>query len=110
MGGERELQDSQGPDCSCVSDRPVGGLGRDTMDGGGARLPARARRTLVPRRRLSRLSAAGLLLVVVRLRRLCAADLLQGRADRGVGRSEEHTSELQSLMRISYAVFCLTKK
>src|SRR3546814_4512588 len=25
-------------------------------------------------------------------------------------RSEEHTSELQSLMRISYAVFCLTKK
>src|SRR3546814_10473104 len=29
---------------------------------------------------------------------------------RAVGRSEEHTSELQSLMRISYAVFCLTKK
>src|SRR3546814_5918624 len=28
----------------------------------------------------------------------------------GQGRSEEHTSELQSLMRISYAVFCLTKK
>src|SRR3546814_3055424 len=27
-----------------------------------------------------------------------------------VGRSEEHTSELQSLMRISYAVLCLTKK
>src|SRR3546814_2813310 len=36
------------------------------------------------------------------------------RARRGAaqlqGRSEEHTSELQSLMRISYAVFCLTKK
>src|SRR3546814_8463101 len=30
-----------------------------------------------------------------------------GRTDR---RSEEHTSELQSLMRISYAVFCLKKK
>src|SRR3546814_10704739 len=29
---------------------------------------------------------------------------------RRVGRSEEHTSELQSLMRISYAVFCLKKK
>src|SRR3546814_7766577 len=30
---------------------------------------------------------------------------------RGIeGRSEEHTSELQSLMRISYAVFCLKKK
>src|SRR3546814_7816899 len=32
----------------------------------------------------------------------------QGRDDRR--RSEEHTSELQSLMRISYAVFCLKKK
>src|SRR3546814_10793630 len=29
---------------------------------------------------------------------------------RGEARSEEHTSELQSLMRISYAVFCLKKK
>src|SRR3546814_4915601 len=29
---------------------------------------------------------------------------------RRTGRSEEHTSELQSLMRISYAVFCLQKK
>src|SRR3546814_2796308 len=28
----------------------------------------------------------------------------------GLGRSEEHTSELQSLMRISYAVFCLKNK
>src|SRR3546814_10063064 len=28
----------------------------------------------------------------------------------GMRRSEEHTSELQSLMRISYAVFCLKKK
>src|SRR3546814_5865736 len=28
----------------------------------------------------------------------------------GMSRSEEHTSELQSLMRISYAVFCLKKK
>src|SRR3546814_2941190 len=32
------------------------------------------------------------------------------RAGIEVGRSEEHTSELQSLMRISYAVFCLKKK
>src|SRR3546814_15097362 len=31
-------------------------------------------------------------------------------AGRRGARSEEHTSELQSLMRISYAVFCLTKK
>src|SRR3546814_1159761 len=33
----------------------------------------------------------------------------EGRGVRGI-RSEEHTSELQSLMRISYAVFCLKKK
>src|SRR3546814_2817531 len=31
-------------------------------------------------------------------------------ARHGANRSEEHTSELQSLMRISYAVFCLKKK
>src|SRR3546814_5026123 len=31
-------------------------------------------------------------------------------ADQACSRSEEHTSELQSLMRISYAVFCLKKK
>src|SRR3546814_9294720 len=34
----------------------------------------------------------------------CASD------DAVINRSEEHTSELQSLMRISYAVFCLKKK
>src|SRR3546814_2042366 len=33
-----------------------------------------------------------------------------GEATRVLFRSEEHTSELQSLMRISYAVFCLKKK
>src|SRR3546814_10843410 len=41
-------------------------------------------------------------------RELAAIDGRQPRA--GIGRSEEHTSELQSLMRISYAVFCLKKK
>src|SRR3546814_3556142 len=35
---------------------------------------------------------------------------LPGTAEREGKRSEEHTSELQSLMRISYAVFCLKKK
>src|SRR3546814_2654322 len=34
----------------------------------------------------------------------------RGPRRRAAGRSEEHTSELQSLMRISYAVFCLKKK
>src|SRR3546814_6653292 len=38
-----------------------------------------------------------------------AAEGLVGVAAEG-GRSEEHTSELQSLMRTSYAVFCLNKK
>src|SRR3546814_3842117 len=36
--------------------------------------------------------------------------LEQSRQVVGGNRSEEHTSELQSLMRISYAVFCLKKK
>src|SRR3546814_10364101 len=43
-----------------------------------------------------------------------AVDEFEGAHDRCPGnddfRSEEHTSELQSLMRISYAVFCLKKK
>src|SRR3546814_787361 len=45
---------------------------------------------------------------------LLSASLPQGRGRKPAacreGRSEEHTSELQSLMRISYAVFCLKKK
>src|SRR3546814_10839981 len=44
----------------------------------------------------------------IRLRRMPVdRDVLAGRKP---ARSEEHTSELQSLMRISYAVFCLKKK
>src|SRR3546814_1919961 len=39
-----------------------------------------------------------------------AAAFLTHRNHRHGRRSEEHTSELQSLMRISYAVFCLKKK
>src|SRR3546814_8336981 len=39
-----------------------------------------------------------------------AGNRLSRRIDRQNGRSEEHTSELQSLMRISYSVFCLHKK
>src|SRR3546814_9383889 len=37
-------------------------------------------------------------------------DQLLSSLDNAIERSEEHTSELQSLMRISYAVFCLKKK
>src|SRR3546814_10755753 len=39
-----------------------------------------------------------------------AAERERKRLDRAGNRSEEHTSELQSLMRTSYAVFCLRKK
>src|SRR3546814_5443956 len=49
--------------------------------------------------------AAGFFLTFNRNKRSIALDL---KSDEG--RSEEHTSELQSLMRISYAVFCLKKK
>src|SRR3546814_5375977 len=52
---------------------------------------------------------------LVRADFLCAARAVRTDCARavdggGVARSEEHTSELQSLMRISYAVFCLKKK
>src|SRR3546814_984870 len=39
-----------------------------------------------------------------------SAIYLQAASDHDQIRSEEHTSELQSLMRISYAIFCLHKK
>src|SRR3546814_10213048 len=39
-----------------------------------------------------------------------SSDQTASASDSGAARSEEHTSELQSLMRISYAVFCLKKK
>src|SRR3546814_3921332 len=56
-------------------------------------------------------AVAGLLILFVNI----VGGLILGMANHGLsfseaGRSEEHTSELQSLMRISYAVFCLKKK
>src|SRR3546814_7143167 len=44
------------------------------------------------------------------LRDALLRDVRPGRRSVRLARSEEHTSELQSLMRISYAVFCLKKK
>src|SRR3546814_9911527 len=41
---------------------------------------------------------------------MCRIRFKQARFEGTMTRSEEHTSELQSLMRISYAVFCLKKK
>src|SRR3546814_10876732 len=44
------------------------------------------------------------------LRSFIPEELVKLNEDATLTRSEEHTSELQSLMRISYAVFCLKKK
>src|SRR3546814_9320303 len=48
--------------------------------------------------------------VVARLRENVMAGPKESYSGPNLERSEEHTSELQSLMRISYAVFCLTQK
>src|SRR3546814_4453159 len=42
--------------------------------------------------------------------KLSRKELVAEERAKAISRSEEHTSELQSLMRISYAVFCLKKK
>src|SRR3546814_7580688 len=69
-------------------------------------------RSVVPSRGLrgsfSPEAARGLTTKIGRSRLRCRSDPLV--LNRRSGRSEEHTSELQSLMRISYAVFCLKNK
>src|SRR3546814_5804372 len=52
----------------------------------------------------------GLQVIAVRKRDVCLEQSACRQSGRPRIRSEEHTSELQSLMRISYAVFCLKKK
>src|SRR3546814_10063809 len=56
------------------------------------------------------LTAASESLTAITADREQLADQLEAGRTKVVERSEEHTSELQSLMRISYAVFCLKKK
>src|SRR3546814_4202965 len=80
------------------------------------RRPPRSTRTdtLFPYTTLFRSDRPGHGAGLDRGRRRPAADRIHARARQGQPdpdrRSEEHTSELQSLMRISYAVFCLKKK
>src|SRR3546814_2745865 len=77
-----------------------------------------AARAIAGRSRRINARSKGPLRAISRRSRPCppATSPPTGRAPRGyyrprsTGRSEEHTSELQSLMRISYAVFCLKKK
>src|SRR3546814_1384338 len=84
------------------------------LDRGGADADVLERPRSVPERRLQRIVEADLELVgpadvdhrIVGVRRHLIA---LARLHRLL-RSEEHTSELQSLMRTSYAVFCLKKK
>src|SRR3546814_6288771 len=75
--------------------------------------------SLVERRTIKAVELAHLLLCLFGQRCACSIcfrrdaaqfDRVQARRRRRGRRSEEHTSELQSLMRISYAVFCLTNK
>src|SRR3546814_2386930 len=56
----------------------------------------------------SRMASTLAFMMIEYIRRDAVRDYGTERGD--IGRSEEHTSELQSLMRISYAVFCLNKK
>src|SRR3546814_3486497 len=56
------------------------------------------------------LSAPGAVADHAAVRALAGQEAQRVDQQRLAGRSEEHTSELQSLMRISYAVFCLKKK
>src|SRR3546814_9636991 len=100
----------------CSSD-----LLRSAFHGGGARCRSGMARLLPPQgamhdqhksRRATSRPLSFFLSRQVATRTRGAATLSDRRLNRGVGhhRSEEHTSELQSLMRISYAVFCLKKK
>src|SRR3546814_4177350 len=89
----------------CSSDLPAADLA--DLGGGEVRLRAAQRRE----------QALGAAAVPAHRRRQSVAGMVRGRLgaddhrhDRDAAKSEEHTSELQSLMRISYAVFCLKKK
>src|SRR3546814_7293140 len=81
------------------ADRHHGG-GLPAGRGAGAELRDRRRHEESQERPRRRLGAYGPVGGIVEL----------GGARQGPDRSEEHTSELQSLMRISYAVFCLNTK
>src|SRR3546814_10756049 len=59
---------------------------------------------------IERLQADGIAVDTLRIRAFPFPESVRGFIDAHESRSEEHTSELQSLMRSSYAVFCLKKK
>src|SRR3546814_9399293 len=91
-------------------DGSIDGLGERRLELAFARVLAREGSDLADPMELSALDYARTILVDVSIQREAEAALqIMDILDRR-DRSEEHTSELQSLMRISYAVFCLKKK
>src|SRR3546814_10800951 len=95
--GDRGICDHRGR----RSDRPGPAIAPpwgEIGTGSGASVNPRGPGSRLPRSWLALLAATGL------------ASSLAGGAAVAWLRTEEHTSELQSLMRISYAVFCLTQK
>src|SRR3546814_3200193 len=91
-----------GADCACATGPAPAGVALAAASWPAANAaPCGSSTTLATRRK----ETAGIT-IGIRGRIL---DLLHARAAKK-NRSEEHTSELQSLMRISYAVFCLKKK
>src|SRR3546814_1137328 len=91
--------------------RGLGGIGKGSMIAAALTSPCLIRSdgrtiTIEPLRVVPFSHDVGVAGIPLRHATYSGTDLEQGR----VKRSEEHTSELQSLMRISYAVFCLKKK
>src|SRR3546814_1324611 len=76
----------------------------------GVRAGYRTGRMLGYRRMFVFAAGIGVGLLVAPMTGQQARDKLRKLVEERLSRSEEHTSELQSLMRISYAVFCLKKK
>src|SRR3546814_5287767 len=74
---------------------------------GAIALPARDSAT-----RRGKIGVVAVVVIIIFIIRLCLVFKISGRSSPPAlpVRSEEHTSELQSLMRISYAVFCFKKK
>src|SRR3546814_1420346 len=83
---------------ACAAERELGSLNADQTD-----FPPVGEREGIAVDHCDRLGTRG----EVEVQSLCTVRRLVAQR---LARSEEHTSELQSLMRISYAVFCLKKK
>src|SRR3546814_2864996 len=108
-GVERQRQRNQQP---LDGDVAVASLLRDLLGGieNTHRIVVEPRRLLRPRSRHRRDFGEREIGLARRLARVAARRLDQPGGHALLVRSEEHTSELQSLMRISYAVFCLKQK